>query len=327
MNYNTTFKQDLEKKFKEKNISTSSINLYLRNLEKLNDDEPLKNLNFLNSKEQIINKLSNYKPNTFRGYLISICSALHLETSNKMKKLYNQYYELLMKTNKELKEKEKEQEKTETQKENWMTWEEVEKKHTALKEQVNSFKESKEINQHKYNILLEYLILSLYYFSPPKRNQDWALMNIIYKYEPNLSTENNYLDYTDKKFIFNKYKTSKTNGELIEEIKPELLDIINIYIKFHPLLKGKKIIKSTNLPLLVYYDGKNFSSVNAITRILNKVFNKKVGSSMLRHIYTTSKYGQVVKEMKEDAQVMGHDITTQINNYIKKPDEKNNLKK
>jgi len=318
MNYNTSFKQDLQKKFKEKNVSSSSINLYLRNLEKLNDDEPLKNLNFLSNKDQIINKLSNYKPNTFRGYLISVCSALHLETSNKMKKLYNQYYELLMKTNKELKEKEKEQEKTETQKENWISWDEVKKKHEELKEQINTFKDSKEINQHKYNLLLEYVILSLYFYSPPKRNQDWALMNIIYKYEPHLTTENNYLDYTNKKFIFNKYKTSKTNGELVENINEELMNIINIYLKFHPLLKGKKIIKSTNEPLLVYYDGKNFSSVNAITRILNKVFNKKIGSSMLRHIYTTSKYGEVVKEMKEDAQIMGHDISTQINNYIKK---------
>jgi hypothetical protein len=122
MNYNTGFKTDLENKFKEKNISQSSINLYLRNLEKLNDDEPLKNLNFLKSKETILKKLENYKPNTFRGYLISICSSLHFETNKTMSKLYKDYYDLLMKTNKELKEKEKEQEKTPTQKENWISW-------------------------------------------------------------------------------------------------------------------------------------------------------------------------------------------------------------
>jgi len=317
MNYNTKFKEDLEKKFKEKNISETSIKLYLRNLEKLNNDEPLKNLNFLTDYEGIINKLVNYKPNTFRGYLISICSVLNMETSPKLKKIYNKYYELLMKTNKDLKEKEKEQNKSESQKENWISWEDVEKKHNELKEQVNNFKNSKEINQHKYNVLLEYVILSLYTFSPPKRNQDWALMHIIYKYEPNLTADNNYLDYTNKKFIFNKYKTSKSNGELIEDIKPELQEILDIYFKFHPLLKGKKINKSTNIPLLVYYDGKDLSSVNAITRILNKIFDKKIGSSMLRSIYLTSKYGNITKEMKEDAKVMGHSTETQKNNYIK----------
>ena len=38
---------EIDKKFKDKNISDSSVKMYLRNLEKLNDDEPLKNLNFL----------------------------------------------------------------------------------------------------------------------------------------------------------------------------------------------------------------------------------------------------------------------------------------
>lgn len=61
----------------------------------------------------------------------------------------------------------------------------------------------------------------------------------------------------------------------------------------------------------------DFSSVNSITRILNKVFGKKVGSSMLRHIYLSSKYGNVSKEMKEDAKIMGHSTEVQKNTYIK----------
>jgi hypothetical protein len=318
MNYNTGFKTDLEKKFIDKNISQSSINLYLRNLEKLNDDEPLKNLNFLKSKDLILKKLENYKPNTFRGYLISICSSLHFETNKTMVKLYKEYYDLLMKTNKELKEKEKEQEKTPVQKENWISWEDVEKKHQDLESEVNKFKDSKEINTHKYNTLLEFVILSLYYYIAPKRNQDWALMRIIYKEEPNLPTTSNYYDISDDKFIFNKYKTSKTKGELIEKIPEKLQNILKIYFKFHPLIKDKSIKKGTNIPFLVYSDGKDLSSINSITRILNKIFNKKIGSSMLRHIYLTSKYGNTVKEMKNDADIMGHSVQTAMDNYIKK---------
>jgi hypothetical protein len=318
MNYNTKFKQDLINKFKEKNISETSVNLYIRNLEKLNDDEPIKNLKFLSNIEGIIDKLKNYKPNTYRGYLISICSALNVDNSKNMKKIYQSYYDLLIKINKTLKEKESQQDKTEAQKENWITWDDVKNKLEELKKKVDEFKNNKEINYHKYNTLLEYVILSCYYYISPKRNQDWTLMMIVNKLDDSLPVTNNYLVYSDKKFVFNKYKTSKTNGELIEDIPDELFKIIEIYLNFHPLLKNKKIVKNTNVPFLVYDDGKSLSSINSITRILNKIFNKKIGSSMLRHIYLTSKYSNTVKEMKKDAEIMGHSVDTAINNYIKK---------
>ena len=235
-----------------------------------------------------------------------------------MKKVYEKYFNLLNQTNKELKEKEQQQEKTETQKENWISWNEVETKLKELENKVNEFKNSKEINQHKYNVLLDYVVLSLYFYIPPKRNQDWALMNVIFKMDDTLPITNNYLDYSNKKFIFNKYKTSKTKGELIENIPEILFNIINLYFKFHPLLKNKKITKTTNEPFLVYYNGETFSSVNSITRILNRIFDKKVGSSMLRHIYLTDKYGDAVQEMKKDADIMGHSVNTAMDNYIKK---------
>ena len=54
--------------------------------------------------------------------------------------------------------------------------------------------------------------------------------------------------------------------------------------------KGKKLSKTSNIPFLVYNDGKEFNKINSITRILNKIFDKKIGSSMLRHIFLTDKY-------------------------------------
>jgi hypothetical protein len=56
----------------------------------------------------------------------------------------------------------------------------------------------------------------------------------------------------------------------------------------------------------VGYDGKALTAVNVITRLLNKTFGKKVGSSMLRHIYLTDKYKNVLEEQKKDAEDMGH---------------------
>jgi hypothetical protein len=65
---------------------------------------------------------------------------------------------------------------------------------------------------------------------------------------------------------------------------------------------------------LVYQDGRPLESVNAITRILNRIFGKSVGATMLRHIYLSSKYD--VEEMNKDAEIMAHSSSTQ-HDYMK----------
>ena len=316
MDYATSFKNQLTEGFTQNKLASTSMKMYLRNLEKLNDDLPLKNLNFLKDIPAIQQKLEKYKPNTKRGYLISIVSALSLDKSNKQKqKLYDDYYKLMMDKNKELKSVEGENEKTPEQEKNWITWEEVSSKMKELEDKVRSFSSNKEINEHQYNVLLQEVILALYYYKAPRRNE-YQKMNIVKTETTGLPIDTNYLDYDKKMFIFNSYKTSKKEGQLKEEIGPELFSIIQTYIKFHPLLKGKKIVKGTNIPFLVHYDGKDFSQVNSITRILNKIFGKKVGSSLLRHIYLSSKYGTTLQDMKEDASAMSHSIGMQ-KDYIK----------
>lgn len=316
MDYETAFKKQLADGFIAKKLSPTSIKMYLRNLEKLNDDMPLKNLMFLKDIPAITQQLEKYKENTKRGYLISIVSALGLDKSNKAKqKLYDDYYKLMMDKNKELKSQEASNEKTETQKENWLTWDEVSKTFSDLEAKVKSFAGNKEINEHQYNVLLQLVVLALYYFKAPRRNE-YQNMTLVKAESPSLPITTNYLIMDTRQFLFNAYKTAKKEGQLKEDIPPELFAVISTYLKFHPLLKGKKIIKTTSVPFLVYYDGKPFSQVNAITRILNKTFGKKVGSSMLRHIYLSSKYGSVLEEMKEDAGAMSHSVGMQ-KDYIK----------
>lgn len=316
MDYETAFKKQLADGFTAKKLAQTSIKMYLRNLEKLNDDMPLKNLNFLKDIPAITQQLEKYKENTKRGYLISIVSALGLDKSNKVKqKLYDDYYKLMMDKNKELKSKEATNEKSDTQKENWLTWEEVSKTFSDLEAKVKSFSGNKEINEHQYNVLLQKLVLALYYFKAPRRNE-YQNMMIVKSNSPSLPITTNYYVTDANQFVFNAYKTAKKEGQLVEDIPPELVAVIQTYLKFHPLLKGKKIVKGSAVPFLVYYDGKPFSQVNAITRILNKTFGKKIGSSMLRHIYLSSKYGDVLQDMKEDAGAMSHSVGMQ-KDYIK----------
>jgi len=54
-----------------------------------------------------------------------------------------------------------------------------------------------------------------------------------------------------------------------------------------------------------------------MTNILNKIFDKKIGSSMLRNMYFTNKYGSMMKEMKGDVKSMATSVDTAMNNYIK----------
>jgi len=309
------FKSQLSLQLKNKNLSDSSIKLYLRNLDKLNDDLPIKNLKFLENFEEIIKKLEKYKPNTKRGYLISIVSVLSTQLENKkMLKLHKKYYDEMMKINTEIKETPT-NEMSHQQSENWLEWSEVMEKYKTLNLLVNKFVGDKVISEAKYNLLLSLMVLSLYIFNSPRRNKDYSHMNIIRPYKNEV--DKNYLDYDNKKFIFNVYKTAKTEGQKIMDISDELYEVINLYLKHHPLLKGKKMSKKIDIPFLVYYDGTEFTADNCITRILNKVFHpKKVSSSLLRHIFITKEFGAENKKMEKVASEMGHTVATQ-KAYIK----------
>ena len=146
-------------------------------------------------------------------------------------------------------------------------------------------------------------------------------MYVVKKKVPDDNTKN-YLLYDKEEFWFRIYKTAKSElkksdaTELIVPVSKDLMNNINLYFKYHPLICGKKIPVTGEIPFLVTYDGKPLKSVNAITYILNKTFGKNVGSSLLRHIYTSEKYGKVLDDMKADAVNMSHSLGQQ-KDYIK----------
>jgi len=296
---------------KNKQISESSLNLYLKNIIRLNDGEEIKNFNFLKNTTTILDKIKDYKPNTRRTYLISIVSLLKQEP--KFASLYDKYYKVLMEYNKDLKTN---NDKSEKQTENWITQEEVLNKQKELMGVIPEIK--KKITMHQYYKLLNLVVLSLYTLQAPRRNLDYLKMCVINKYSPELSTENNYLDLSSSTFIFRNFKTKKTYLDQVIPVSPELMAILKIYLKNHPLKKDMK--SKFCVPLLVDLEGNSFNNSNEITRILNKIFGKKIGSSMLRNIYLTSKYSNNLKNLQEDADNMGTSTSTAQNQYIKTDD-------
>lgn len=299
---------------KAKNLSENSINLYLKNLKRLSGSKDIKNLNFLNNKEEIMNKLDNYKDTTKRNYLISIVSVLKClkDKQKKYNKLYKLYTEEMMTADNTIKESVKNGDKTPNQKINWINWDDVIKTYNNID---ISFINKKNINEGQYNKLLDYVVLSLYVLLPPRRNE-YKDMYIVKKFSNDLDKNKNYFIIDDKEFLFNNYKTKNKFGVQQIKIDDDLFNVLMAFIKHHPLIKGK-INKNLNVPLLVDFEGKHLNKINSITKILNRIFNKNIGASMLRHSYLSSKYADIKEEQKEDAELMAHSVNEQNKTYIK----------
>jgi len=54
-----------------------------------------------------------------------------------------------------------------------------------------------------------------------------------------------------------------------------------------------------------------------ITRLLNTVFGKSIGSSMLRNMYLSNKYSNIVEDLKKDTKNMGTSVGVALSTYIK----------
>jgi len=273
--------------------SESSKKLYFHNLTKLNGKEPT-NLNFLKKTTEIMEKINALKSrNTARSYIIAVVSAVKEDP-----KLYKIYYPELEKINKELKENVG---KSEKQEENWITQESIS---TIQKEMMTNLpkKSKKTLTKDEYEKLLNLVVLSLYTLQSPRRLLDYQLMKV----EDGEDKDFNY--YNKGVFVFNNFKTKGKYMTQIQSVPKELNDLIKVYLKYKP--------KENNF-LLNHYDGTEFKYANEITRILNKIFDKKISCSMLRNIYLTDKFSPLIKEMKETAQTMGTSVNMIETQYAK----------
>jgi len=287
------------------NISASSRKLYNHNLIKLNNGKPLKDLKFLYKSDEVLAKINEVKPNTRRTYLIAVVSSLKDRPEPRFKKLYTKYYAPLDELNKSLKDNTT---KTDKVKDNWMEQSDINKRLEELQKIIPEIKDKKKITDEEYNVLLNLVILSLYTLQAPRRNKDYINCFIVKKVPDD--TDHNYLDITDWNWVFNNYKTQKKYSTQVIPVSPELKEILQTYLKFHPEAKSitKKKVAVQFIPL---------NSSTDMTRTLNKILGKKVGCSMLRAIFLTDKFGKEQKELKETTNQMGTSIETAQNNYIK----------
>jgi Ca2+-binding EF-hand superfamily protein len=203
--------------------------------------------------------------------------------------------------------------KSETQKENWLTKEEIDDVSDGLANDVKKLKVGN-VSKKEFNTILTHMVLSLFTKIPPRRNIDYTLMKV----STDMSDMKfNYLDASKKQFVFNNYKTQKKYSQVIVDIPDDLWSVIKEYIRYHPF-KNQMKNKKHDVFFLVDYNNKNLSNSNDITKILNRAFGQRVGASMLRNLYLSHKYGDMVGELKDDAAAMSTSVNVAMTNYIKK---------
>jgi len=294
----------LHKELMEKRgVTDSTASQNIRSLYSLNNQRPFTNLAWLKNKDSVAQRLSEFAESTQKSLLACIVSALSLvKDKSTYKRIYTHYYNEMMSKSKEQKDKDTSV-KSEKEEKNWLSWDVVKAHEERLAEDMKSI--GKTVSVGQWDTCLSYAVLCLYTQFEPRRNQDYQFMDVVKTEKQATDADRNYYVLNPPQFLFRKYKTSKAHGEQKFQVPDVLVKSLNAYLAHHPALAGKKVgPKTPPFPLLVQASGTPLTAVNSITRILNRIFGRRVGSTMLRHIYLSSKYD--IKEMNETADKMGH---------------------
>jgi len=288
------FMTNLMQTLTSEKLAQKTIEMYIIKLRILNDNKPFDSLTFLKQKPTIKAKLEAIaNDNTRKSYVASIVAVLSRQKGKVWEDL-NKYYRVLFMKERSIFAEKPAHEKSETQKENWMSWDEVKDVLSKLKEKADEAAKKPRMTAADRKAMEQYMVLALYVLQPPRRN-DWYYM-VLGKGD---NEKKNYADMKDGKYYFNNFKTAKSGKEVIE-IPSEMMPVLKWYVKQMSLSDGD---------YLLFPDDETRTNSNRITKTLNSIFGKKVGASMLRHIYLSNKYGKIIDEQQEDANFMAHSVT------------------
>lgn len=143
----------------------------------------------------------------------------------------------------------------------------------------------------------------------PIRNDLQEIFITNFKSDTNKPCNTIYIPNGKKNAIIylKEYKTAKTNGTISLNLDDELTKDI------------KKLVKDGRTYLFQNNKGEPLSSslfTHKLNNLFMKEFNVPISSTIIRKIYLTNKYKDVIGEMKQDAKIMGHNLDTQRQVYI-----------
>ena len=284
--YMRSVKEALMNPMKQKPYKESSVKPVMVYLRKLAGGD-FDNLDFLMNRKKIDEILNEYAVSTRKTIIFVINNVAKDMDRKDIVKLYSADVEEANKYKKVIDVATGLPAKTVKQEENWLTWDEV----IAVRDSLDKNSE-------------RYVMLCLYTMFYPRRNRDYTEMKIVRRKDAKMPKTQNYLMLTKSvaTFIFNQFKTSDNFGQQVFNVPEELAVVLRRYVG------KKKMLFGEDRPS------------NYITQNLNAIFDKKIGSSMLRHIflekYKDPESQAVIRDMMATANAMGHSVGTQQGTYV-----------
>lgn len=283
-------------------ISDSSVRTYssiLSNLfKKVSGKDSLDGV-----KEYFVDKVKDvldHLKETPAGKRKTILAALVVLTENN-EKAADRYRKQMLDDKGKYDDEQKDQKMTDSQRENWVTQEEVKKLYEQMDKENRPLLSREKLNDREFQQLQNFLILGLYHLQAPRRLKDYTEMKL-----RNVDEEkDNYVKANN--LVFNVYKTAKTHGKESVAMNPKLKFIINKWKVLNP-----------NEYLLVGLTGKKLSS-SQLQQRLNQILGKKASVNILRHSFLSEKYSDLpaVRELEKRAEEMGHTVEQALL-YVKK---------
>jgi hypothetical protein len=296
------------------NLKTNTIKQYEIHLNKLKKMFESDNYDFLSKTDDVMSKISanhyTSQRNTLNAVIILLMALNHDEKYND---LIEEYQKIRDKLNDKYLEDQSSGKISEKQKNNFVELSEIENMLNKMAGEIKDqgLKKKETLNSKEKELLMVYTIYS-FLKRYPLRN-DLSGMKYITKTAYNKLSEDekkagNFMVNEKNKMtaILNEYKTSKKYGEKKIQIDKDIEKILRMYIR--------KTDKKLGDVLFVSSTG-NALSRNALSQLLIKTSKKYLGKSisttMMRKIVVSDKFGDMAKEQKELADVMGHDVATQ----------------
>lgn len=268
-----------------KTYTSFVVNLYKKVAK---DDKLEKALDFFtkNAKE-VMDFLKDVPPSRRRNIMSSL-----VVFTEKNERAADQYRKQLMDDKKDYENDQKDQKMSETQKENWVSQDEVKKLYDQMDKENRPLLTRESLKEREFQQLQNFVILALYHLQPPRRLKDYTEMKLreVDEKTDNFIKANN--------LVFNVYKTAKTHGQEKVALNPKLKFILNQWKRLNP-----------NEYLLVAKNGKKLSS-SQLQQRLNAILGKKASVNILRHSFLSEKYKDLpaVRELEERAAEMGHTV-------------------
>ena len=191
----------------------------------------------------------------------------------------------------------------------------VMKVYNQLKAEATPLMKKTTLTRKQFETIQNYVLLSVYVLIPPRRSMDYAVFKIRNFNEASDSEDNYMVNYNKNKrkglssFVFNTYKNSKRLGrQVLNDIPKTLEKIIEMWKTYN---------KSDYL--LINNQGKPVSQ-SRIASWLNDIFGgRQISTSMLRHIFLTSKYKDVdLQDLTDTANAMGQTDIRRTLKYVNK---------